>query len=41
VYSILTTLLALIYFGGVALLQMLVPRLTGNPPRSWSSCFRL
>ncbi len=30
VYSIVTTLLALIYFGGVALLQMLVPRLTGQ-----------
>jgi hypothetical protein len=30
VYSILTTLLALIYFGGVALLQLLLPRLTGQ-----------
>jgi hypothetical protein len=30
VYSILTTLLALIYFGGVALLQLLLPSLTGQ-----------
>ena len=30
VYSILTTLLALIYFGGITLLQLLLPRLTGT-----------
>jgi hypothetical protein len=34
VYSIVTTLLALIYFAGVALLQTLVPRLTGQATTS-------